>query len=98
LALAVGTAVKFTGLPKDHPLMNSTSQDGPNGPMGVVCGFSFYSPLGPNPQYAITCHAQGAIYFPIDGSNVVAAVAPNPIIPLPAAKTYWRPPVHHATS
>jgi hypothetical protein len=97
MALAIGTVVKFTGLPANHPLLNSPSQDGANGPMGVICGFSFYSPLGRNPQYAITCHATGPIYHPVDGSNVVTAVSPTPIIPVPAAKA-WTKPGHHSAS
>jgi hypothetical protein len=101
-ALAVGTQVRFTGLPANHPLMNSLHADGPNGPMGVVQGVGYYSPLGPNPQYAIRVGVPGktqmAVFYPIDGAFVVAATSPNPTFPFPSVQAGWQPPNHHSAN
>ena len=89
MAFAINTPVKFTGLPSNHPLLNSPHNDGVvNGPMGVVCGVGYYSPLnGKNPIYAIKVQAwdfgnnkpaSAAIFYPVLDVNVVAAVSPNP--------------------
>jgi hypothetical protein len=88
MALAVGTVVTFTGLPKDHGVLA-------NGGVAVIQGVSFY--LG-KILYAAKCHPQGAIFHPIDSSNVVVATSPNPPLPLPGVVSGWSAPSHHTAT
>jgi hypothetical protein len=88
MAFAIGTQIKLVGLPADHGARC-------NGDHAVVQGVSFY--LG-RTLYAIKTHANaGAVFFPIDSTNVVAATNPNPPLGV-AGVMAWTAPAHHSTA
>jgi hypothetical protein len=85
VAFAIGTPVKLVGLPVDH-------QARCNADHAVVQGISFY--LGKT-LYAVKTHPNaGAVFFPIDSSNVAAATNPNPPLGV-AGVMAWTAPAHH---
>jgi hypothetical protein len=88
MAFPIGTQIKLVGLPADHGARCNADH-------GVVQGVTFY--LGKT-LYAVKCYpGAGAVFFPIDSSNVIAASNPNPPLGV-AGVIAWSGPAHHSTT
>jgi hypothetical protein len=88
MAIAPGTTVTFTGLPKDHPVLC-------NGNHGVVQASSAL--LGTT-YYWIKTHLGAQAIFQVPAANVLTTGVMIPPLPLPGVQPGYQVPSHHSAA
>jgi hypothetical protein len=88
MAIAPGTTVTFTGLPKDHPALA-------NGGHAVV---QAASALNGTTFYWIKTHLGAQAIFQVAAANVLTTGVMIPPLPLPGVQPGYTIPSHHSTA